>query len=398
MIGNGAMLRVSTTCTNQTTIETFISVYSGFCPSVSDSINSDFICEAVSVKNPECSQVSTVQWQSVQGRNYFLFIMGDGLNIHGDFGFILEEVYDDAQDINNVQPLQLTFTQEDLVMPSATNNLCADAVKIIPGAENLIVGSTVGASVDDVPLCPARSPPPAPMVWFQIDGTGKGMQASTCHDKTTFDSLIRVYESSGSCNDLLCVHTANEVEPIDDNGFEYECLGARIKWRSKPGKLYFLIVYGWNAGSTGQYALNVQEIELASNDDCVNAPNIDFKGVNTTLLYGSTLAATPDDEELLCQGIYKAIGARLDMPGVWYKLAATSTMSGFGVSTCTNATEYDTKISVLQGDNCSGLVCVEQNDDAYGCGLSSSVSWKAYPGTFYYVHVHGYWGKQRIGM
>ena len=62
--------------------------------------------------------------------------------------------------------------------------------------------------------------------------------------------------------------------------------------------------------------------------------------------------------------------------------------------TCDNRTNFDTKISIFTGINCSNLTCVTGNDD--GCGLQSSITWQTDIGKFYYILVHG-WGTNSFG-
>jgi len=60
------------------------------------------------------------------------------------------------------------------------------------------------------------------------------------------------------------------------------------------------------------------------------------------------------------------------------------------VSTCTNETNFDTALTVYEGD-CSSLKCVDGRDDDLECGTDehSTVSWQATGGQQYYILIHG---------
>ena len=64
------------------------------------------------------------------------------------------------------------------------------------------------------------------------------------------------------------------------------------------------------------------------------------------------------------------------------------------VDTCSNLTNFDTKLSIFTGRSCNELACVTGNDD--GCGLQSSISWQSNIAQFYWILVHG-WDTYRIG-
>ncbi len=92
---------------------------------------------------------------------------------------------------------------------------------------------------------------------------------------------------------------------------------------------------------------------------------------------GSTASATFDDTGFC--------GTSNTAPGVWYKVTHTGLITA---STC-DAANYDTKISVFEGD-CGALGCVAGNDDAAGCsGFTSEVSWSS-DGTESLILVHGF--------
>jgi hypothetical protein len=79
-------------------------------------------------------------------------------------------------------------------------------------------------------------------------------------------------------------------------------------------------------------------------------------------------------------------------PGVWYQVLGTG--SSMTASLCHAGTNFDSKITVYQGD-CNGvLACVTANDDSASiCSLNrqaSQVQWDSETDVTYYVLIHGF--------
>jgi hypothetical protein len=143
------------------------------------------------------------------------------------------------------------------------------------------------------------------------------------------------------------------------------------------GTPYFLQV-ATIIGSVGDFLLLVVEptVPPPPNDDCTQAQTVNpWRDVVT----GDTRQAFPE-------GNLTACGTFIGAPGVWYTFRSNSTLL-VSASTCHNATNFDTKLSVFRGRDCAHLKCVGGNDDA--CGLSSTVSVVALPGWTYWILVHG---------
>jgi len=76
---------------------------------------------------------------------------------------------------------------------------------------------------------------------------------------------------------------------------------------------------------------------------------------------------------------------------LWYTFTDTFGFpSDYTVSLCDGGTDYDSKLSVYQGDDCGNLVCVGGNDDF--CGLQSEVSFSGDGNSTYFILVHGFGG------
>ena len=98
--------------------------------------------------------------------------------------------------------------------------------------------------------------------------------------------------------------------------------------------------------------------------------------------FGDTLTATSD------VGVAPNCDTTTGAPGVWYKFTDAS---GFPAEvvlfTCSDDTNYDSKLSVYTGDP-SDLICVVGNDDY--CGLQSGVAFLSDGNTTFYILVHGW--------
>ena len=98
--------------------------------------------------------------------------------------------------------------------------------------------------------------------------------------------------------------------------------------------------------------------------------------------FGDTLTATSD------VGVAPDCDTTTGAPGVWYKFTdASGFPTEVALFTCSDDTNYDTKLSVYTGDP-SDLICVVGNDD--DCGLQSGVAFLSDGNTTFYILVHGW--------
>ncbi|MEE9293718.1 MAG: nidogen-like domain-containing protein [Phycisphaerae bacterium] len=121
------------------------------------------------------------------------------------------------------------------------------------------------------------------------------------------------------------------------------------------------------------------------NDRCPGAEAI---SVPDSVL-GSTIGATFDAAPLC--------GTDNTSAGVWYLVIGTgNTMTA---TTCTDSTNYDSKISVYCGD-CDILTCVTGNDDdcILANDLASTVQWCSESGSPYLILVHGFFEVGNFGL
>ena len=187
-------------------------------------------------------------------------------------------------------------------------------------------------------------------VWYRFTGTGTTgawMLASTCQGSQSsneFPARLAVYV--GNCDTLECAAPlASEVAPSVDRdcGFGYT-----LNWWAEPGVDYYLMIYKTNFLPGVNFALTVEELNPPSNDNCTGSILLTPNGAVT---YGSTLRATYTTEELAptcSSGVDAANNVTHSHPGVWYQVLGTGTR--LTASLCNDFTNYDTKVSVYQGE------------------------------------------------
>lgn len=125
-------------------------------------------------------------------------------------------------------------------------------------------------------------------------------------------------------------------------------------------------------------------LAVPPNDECENAIVLQ---ASNNILTGSTVDASVDALNLCGENLVTS-------PGVWYLYQTPMDKNTVAhVSTCTNQTNFDTALTIYEGDDCSSLKCVVGRDDDLECDAGtekhSTVSWQAMAGQRYHVLVHG---------
>ena len=340
VIGTGNTI-TATTCTDFFDYDTKINVYSGNC--------SGLIC--VDGNDDDCADgadglLSTVPWSSQNGVQYLILVQGFGGQT-GDFELVLSG-------------------------PQPPNDDCADAMPLsIPSTT---MGTTTNAKPDEPPAFTCGTSISAPGVWYSVIGTGNTITATTCTDFFDYDTKINVY--SGNCSGLICVD--GNDDDCDDGAHIWL---STVSWSSQNGVQYLILVQGY-LGETGDFKL-VLSGPQPPNDDCGDAIAL---SIPSTTMGTTTNAKTDDPPAFHC-------GTSIAAPGVWYSVIGTG--DTITATTCTDFYDYDTKINVYSG-NCSGLSCVDGNDDDCGGGadsLLSTVVWESQNGVQYLILVQGFNGQ-----
>ncbi|KAG7341785.1 hypothetical protein IV203_006877 [Nitzschia inconspicua] len=262
-------------------------------------------------------------------------------------------------------PVNFTVTATEYT-PNIPNT-CEQAVSLTSFDSRYVAfGSTGNESPEDsiAPCLPTNHG-----VLFKVNGTGRSMIASTCHQGTSQPTNITLL--AGDCNEPVCVDDA-ETRTCDG-------IHSIASWQSIKGQEYLIHVSGGLIEGQERFVLIVEDETVGvRNNFCSGAIPLDLGQSKK----GSTASpsATLDDYIDLC-GDLQLLG-----PGVWYSFTA-----GNGTlvkaSPCNINTNFDTEIRIYNGD-CTALQCVNNDDDF--CGSQSEVTWEAMEGVQYYILVSGF--------
>lgn len=123
----------------------------------------------------------------------------------------------------------------------------------------------------------------APTNWYSIIGNGEFIQVNVFAED--FDTQISIY--LGDCGALTC------VDANDDSSFPGP--QSSLSVFLEEGLSYSLLVHGYN-NAAGEYAMDINPVESAENDECTSATVLSFGSSES----GSTLAATPNSDLSFC--------------------------------------------------------------------------------------------------
>lgn len=173
-----------------------------------------------------------------------------------------------------------------------------------------------------------------------------------------------------------------KTQSLDKNGFDFQ---KTIQPQSQPlfGEQLTPAQEKFRKAELGLLPLRAPKSEgyalsraVPANDDCHNAIEIRC-GDNVT---GSTTNANNDPN--VTDYVFG------DAPGVWYKIYGTG--ESVTISLCNDQTNYDTRLTVFEG-NCDRLDFLGTNDDGCEVGGKSLATFNTEIGKTYYVFVSGYY-------
>ncbi|MEC7775313.1 MAG: hypothetical protein VYC32_04375, partial [Planctomycetota bacterium] len=317
---------------------------------------------------------------------------------------------------NSCGSYTVTVTEED-APPAPANDACVDAEELILEEASLgfgrvgllenVDGSTASATADteDATCGPSN----APGVWYMVVGTGEPMSAATCG--SSYDTRLSLFSGGliGDCANLSCI-----AQNDDSCGLQ-----SRVNWISEADVIYYILVHGFST-SSGAYSLAVSSdmppqagdadgdgvnddedncvddsnpgqedcdgdgvgdaCSSQCNDTCDGAITLDLSTGSASVDGSTSWGAQTDAENSTC-------GAS-SAPGLWF--AAEGRGGAMSATTCNDTSNYDTRLSVFNGD-CGTLECVTENDDnCASAGTRSTVNWVGISGVTYYILVHGF--------
>jgi hypothetical protein len=259
VLGTDVLLEAST-CSEQTTFDTQISVYKGSsCSSLS--------CVAANDNVAACGEQSSVTWFAESNQLYYLLIHGFEL---GDFALVVTEVENDSCLAS--QSVLLLGDPKTVVGVNAVGETFFDPC----------IGSLVSDQLGS---------------WWSISGTGDTVSVNACGSDGSSGrpSFVSVYTRNQNCSSLTC------QKFVENNCF--------IDFETNFLDEYSILVSN-NLSDVG--STFVMEID-STNDRCGTAFGPLAVG---DLVRGSTLGATEDDATLC--GEVTSRGA-----GVWYSFIGT---------------------------------------------------------------------------
>ncbi|MBC7834159.1 MAG: hypothetical protein H7Y88_03545 [Phycisphaerales bacterium] len=305
--GNGSLLSVDT-CGFNTSFNTKIGVYTGFCGGLT--------CVTSDAADPCGSNGALATFCAADQLTYYILVSGDTT---------AEGTFDLAINALGACP---------------TNDTCDGAIPVAIGSFGTF--TNIGASADaGLPTCVPTAGTFGSGVWFSLVGNGDLMQVDTCGFGTNFNTKIGVY--TGFCGGLSCV-ASDASDPCGTNA-------ALSTFCAADQQTYYILVSG-DTTAQGTFDLAVTDLGgcpiPAPNDLCENAISL---SVPSSGVY-TNFNATNDPGQPACNG-FSTFNA-----GVWFTL--TGTGDRIAVSMCGFSTDFNTRVYVYTG-GCGFFTCVAAN-------------------------------------
>lgn len=400
--------------------DTKLNVYSGPCDGLACVVGNDDACDLA----------SAVSFVAVSGTDYFILVQGyDGFV--GTFTIDVMCTAPTADVCQGALPIACGETVTNTTVganpdtaPDCFTDIDAPGIwYTFTGVDGEMTLTTCPNSSYDTKLNVYSGECSALVCVAGNDDTAQGVFCSTVAFAstagTTYYVLVQGYD--GETGDVeLSLACATCAAPQNVNVLPTD-VTAYIFWNSINSSAQYTIEYGPfgftpGAGTilTGQtgvdgppalisglmansnYALYIQE-------DCGGDPGFPVGPVafTTQILAPAPNAQCSGALPIACDapatgntadGIYLPMPtcgpANVSTKGLWYGF--TGTGEDVTLSTCSGATNFDTKISVFTG-LCDQLICVAGSDDAPNCPANrSAVVFPTTVGTAYLVLVHGY--------
>jgi hypothetical protein len=325
-----------------------------------DVYKNDFACVLTEYTNGDIGNCggSSISWEAEMGERYYVLVSPAPDSEGG------------------------SSTREDFTIQIVDNDKCEHAFgPVTPTSFGAIVSyTTTNAEVDShvVSTCGGASASTTPGVWYEVEGDGRPLTASTCSDETTFDTQISVFRGS-SCGNLTCVNGNNDF-----------CeLKSTVRWPSQVGEIYHVLVHGSN-GSTGQFKLEISTNAVPKINDFCETAEVVVAGDQVTFAFSGS---TADPDLPLCDNGPGGLGddGTADFPyGIWYSVMGT----GIPISATVDLSSISPiTMNVYSGSCNTGLSCVEiqASIGCQGSGVFSSCRetfcFASNKGEVYYVFV-----------
>ena len=220
----------------------------------------------------------------------------------------------------------------DINHPTPDNDDCFDAEAVLIG--DSAVGTTLGASFDDVGTCGTSNTGPG--VWYSFEGNDGPVTVSTC-GAADFDTKIGVF--SGTCGTLACVAGNDDQAGCAGNSSE-------IVVQTVAGETYLVLVHGFQSQS-GDFTLSlIGDTPAPPNDLCDGAEALSVP----TQRVVSNLGSSGKD------GVSCAGGGGDSENSVWYSFEGTGDELSISIDNA-GTTVANPEMALYTG-TCDALTCV----------------------------------------
>lgn len=216
---------VATTCGETTAIDTVLELYDA-CPEEGTSDH----CIKKNIDYEGCSTRSLIEFDSVDGQDYYLLARGNAQ----EKGVIEVRIYEATVPVNSKCDSAIHMS-----LGNKTNGIIQFAS---------ISGGSCSAGVD------RRGG------WYKFEGTGKHMVADTCNDGTNFEAEVEVYKS--------CDTNTGKGSSCYARSTAGTCVGgSSISFATDKGKTYYVYVsapaYGTSVDNS-YFLLDLHELKQHS--------------------------------------------------------------------------------------------------------------------------------------
>jgi len=212
------------------------------------------------------------------------------------------------------------------VEPGPENDECTDAESIDVGDDT--AGSTIGATGSDITSCGSDD---SRDIWYSLTSSENQTVLIRVSDYS-FSWMfytVSIFDSCGG-SEQACIESS-------EGGGEME-MTAQIVYEMSLGETVYIRV-AYNDDAMGRFDLNISQIEVPYNDECVDAEAVD--GYTS----GSTLGATGSDESSCGEN---------DTHDVWYTFTPETTDT-YSIGIHQEEGSFEGTISVYDGDSCDPL-------------------------------------------
>lgn len=267
---------------------------------------SELVCISTN-NNKACGADSFVSWEALPSEVYYVLVQGGGPDEYGYF--------------------ELRFGPE--------NDICDSAIGPLSINGGPILGSTLKATNEtgnNLGCFDTGTAVSGSGVWYTVVGNGTLLKASTCSERTSFDTQMSVYEGS-SCSSLSCVAGNDNVEACGEH--------SSVTWSAELNKLYYLLIHGFEVG---EFALMVSEVE---NDSCLESQSVLLTGDSAAAIGTNAIGESYFDP---------CIGSLIsDQLGSWWAISGTG--GSISVNVCGSDNASIPSLLSVYTQTCSNLTC-----------------------------------------